>query len=350
MNNTRRGILPTFIWPIALVMATLALLLLAVPEPPRAEAPIPPQLYSSSFQLIATGNRLGTYYPVGNVLSKWINSQLGSEGVFKPIETNGSIDNVRLLTQGKVMLAMSESRIIQENLKENASSPLRLVWPLWNDVVHILRAPDRFEPGEKFPGRLNVFLGQINSSTRRTSLEIIEALDLYRRKTSAEIPIEAVLNSLANGNIGYATIQAGMPNRTVSDAVIFHDCTLVNLGDDEIEKILVKVATSQRVTIPAGFYGERQPEVHTIGLPNMLVANAETSEEAVGLVVENLVRGAAHLKHHHQAIGNIPVDPELALRIMQEVGVPIHPGTLAWLDKNTQTRHAASEPGGNVDE
>ena len=97
MNNNRRGILPSFVWPIALVMATLALLLLAVPEPPRAEAPIPPQLYSSSFQLIGTGNRLGTYYPVGNVLSKWINSQLGSEGVFKPIETNGSIDNVRLI-------------------------------------------------------------------------------------------------------------------------------------------------------------------------------------------------------------------------------------------------------------
>ncbi len=350
MNNKRRGILPTFIWPIALMMATLAIFLLAVPEPPRAEAPIPPQLYSSSFQLIATGNRLGTYYPVGEVLSRWINSQLGSEGVFKPIETNGSIDNVRLLMQGKVLLAMAESRIIKENLHENASSPLRLVWPLWNDVVHILRAPDRFEPGDSFPGRLNVFLGQINSSTRRTSLEIIDALGLYRRKTSAEIPIEAVLNSLANGNIGYATIQAGMPNRTVSDAVIFHDCTLISLGDAEIDKILEKIATSRRVVIPAGFYGERQSEIHTIGLPNMLVASADTSDEAVELVVDNMVKGAAHLKLHHQAIGNIPVDPELALRIMQEVGVPIHPGTLRWYEKKTNPGRPASGSGRYADE
>ncbi|NLF98342.1 MAG: TAXI family TRAP transporter solute-binding subunit [Candidatus Riflebacteria bacterium] len=350
MNNNRRGILPSFVWPIALVMATLALLLLAVPEPPRAEAPIPPQLYSSSFQLIGTGNRLGTYYPVGNVLSKWINSQLGSEGVFKPIETNGSIDNVRLIIQGKVMLAMAESRIIKENMAENASSPLRLVWPLWNDVVHILRAPERFDPGESFPGRLNVFLGQLNSSTRRTSLEIIDALGLYRRKTSAEIPIEAVLNSLANGSIGYATIQAGMPNRTVSDAVNFHGCSLISLSDAEIEKILQKVSTSRRVNIAAGFYGESQPEIHTVGLPNMLVASVETSDEAVGLIIDSIAKGASHLRLHHQAIGNIPVDPEVALKIMQEAGVPIHPGTLAWIEKNAKGRHAAVETGDAADE
>lgn len=349
MNNKRRGSLPTFIWPIALVMATLAILLLAVPEPPRAEAPVPPQLYSSSFQLIATGNRLGTYYPVGTILSTWINSQLGSEGVFKPVETNGSIDNVRLVTQGKAFLAMAESRIIKENLAENASSPLRLVWPLWNDVVHILRAPERFDPGDTFPGRLNVFLGQINSSTRRTSLEIIEAMGQYRRKTSVEIPPEAVLTSLANGNIGYATIQAGMPNRTVSDAVIFHECSLVSLSAEEIEKIVAKISTARHVTIPAGFYGDAQPEVQTIGLPNMLIASADTSDEAVEVVIDSMLKGAAHLKLHHQAFGNIPVDPELALRIMQEVGIAVHPGTLNWIAKNSAEKQA-SNGGTAVDE
>ena len=342
--------MPTFIWPIALVMATLALFLLAVPDPPRAEAPIPPQLYSSSFQLIGTGNRLGTYYPVGSILSKWINSQLGSEGVFKPVETNGSIDNVRLITQGKVLLGMAESRIIKETMLGNASSPLRLVWPLWNDVVHILRAPERFEPGESFPGRLNVFLGQLNSSTRRTSLEIIDALGLYRRRTSAEIPIEAVLNSLANGNIGYATIQAGVPNRTVSDALNLHGCSLISLSDTEIDKILQKVSTARRVSISAGFYGESQPEIQTVGLPNMLVASVETSDEAVGLILESIVKGSSHLKLHHQAIGNVPVDPETAMNIMQEAGVPIHPGTLIWLEKNAQGKQAASMAGGTANE
>ena len=343
MNNKRRGSLPTFIWPIALVMALLAILLLAVPEPPRAEAPVPPQLYSSSFQLIATGNRLGTYYPVGSILSKWINSQLGSEGVFKPVETNGSIDNVRLVTQGKAFLAMAESRIIKENLAENASSPLRLVWPLWNDVVHILRAPERFDPGDTFPGRSNVFLGQINSSTRRTSLEIIEAMGQYRRKTSVEIPPEAVLTSLANGHIGYAAIQAGMPNRTVSDAVLFHECSLVSLSAAEIEKVVAKVSTARPVTIPAGFYGDTQLEVQTIGLPNMLIASVDTSEEAVGLVIDSMLKGAAHLKLHHQAFGNIPVDPALALSIMQEVGVAVHPGTLNWIAKNSAAKQASSQ-------
>ena len=141
MLKRNSGNIPAFAWPCFLVLAIIAILLLSAPEPVReVEAPLPPQLYSSAYQLIGTGNRLGTYFPVGNILADWFNSHFDAEGgVFKAVETNGSVDNVRLLREGRIMLGMVESRIACETWAADASSSIRIVWPLWEDVVHLVK-------------------------------------------------------------------------------------------------------------------------------------------------------------------------------------------------------------------
>ncbi len=336
MQSRKSGYIPAFAWPFFLVLAIMALLLLSLPQQSEEiEAPLPPQLYSSSYQLIGTGNRLGTYYPVGAMLSDWFNSHFEERGgVFSAVETNGSVDNVRLLIQGRLMLGMTESRIVRESYQANASSPLRLIWPLWNDVVHLVRAPASFEPAREFPGRLRGFLGQKNSSTYRTSREILAALGAGEDFSSLDLSADRVLAAVSSGQVGFATIQAGMPNRTVSDALIFNDCSLISLDDRQINSILGKVATARLFSIPAGFYGDSQPAIQTIGLPNVLVTTEKTPAATVELLTDLLVKASSHLRMKHQAISAIPADPARGLAILQETGVPIHQGTLDWLKKN----------------
>ncbi len=345
MPSRRSGNMPAFAWPFFLLIAVIALLLLSAPEQQeKIEAPLPPQLYSSAYQLIGTGNRLGTYYPAGNVLADWFNSHLDENGgVFKAVETNGSIDNVRLLLQGRLMMGLVESRIAKETYEANASSSLRLIWPLWHDVVHLVKTPERFEPSTSFPGRLRGFLGQKNSSTFRTSREILAALDYSVAENGVEFSPDSVLNALATGKIGFATIQAGIPNRTVSDALIFHDCTLVNLSQQQIQKILSKVATARQYSLPAGFYGDSQPSIQTIGLPNVLVTTDKTPAETVELITDILARASTHLKMKHQVIAAIPNSPEKALAILEETGVPLHDGVRNWLAKHLPQHNTAQE-------
>ncbi|MDD3148541.1 MAG: TAXI family TRAP transporter solute-binding subunit, partial [Candidatus Riflebacteria bacterium] len=308
MPSKKSGNIPVFAWPLFLLLAVMAILLLSLPEPaPEIEAPLPPQLYSSSYQLIGTGNHLGTYFPVGGVLADWFNSHFQG-GVFKAIETNGSVDNVRLLIQGRLMLGMTESRIVKESFSSNASSPLRLIWPLWADVVHLVKAPSVLEPSSEFPGSLRGFLGQKNSSTYRTSREILSALGYDDGISNLELPPDRVLTAVSSGQVGFATIQAGMPNRTVSDALIFHDCKLVSLNQNQLQNILGKVSTARLYSIPAGFYGDTQPSIQTIGLPNVLVTTEKTPAATVELITDLLVKASSHLKMKHQAIAAIPAD------------------------------------------
>ncbi|HNX74543.1 MAG TPA: TAXI family TRAP transporter solute-binding subunit [Candidatus Rifleibacterium sp.] len=347
MQSGKSGNIPEFAWPLLLLLAIMALLLLSTPQSAEeVETPLPPHLYSSSFQLIGTGNRLGTYYPVGGILSDWFNSHCeASGGVFSAIETNGSVDNVRLLVQGRLMLGMTESRIVRESWQANASSPLRLVWPLWNDVVHLVKAPASFAPSREFPGHLRGFLGQKNSSTYRTSKEILDALGVSKDFSTLELPPDRVLTAVSTGQIGFATIQAGMPNRTVSDALIFNDCSLISLDDRQIMSVLAKVATARLFSIPAGFYGDSQPAIQTIGLPNVLITTDKTPAATIELLTDLLVKASSHLRMKHQAIAAIPADPARGLAILKETGVPIHQGTLDWLAKNLPASGTFQEGG-----
>ncbi|NCB40323.1 MAG: hypothetical protein EOM80_16310, partial [Erysipelotrichia bacterium] len=226
LKKSKMGAVPFFFWPVCLLASILALLMLSISEPDQqqVETPIPPQLYSSAFQLIGTGNRLGTYYPAGCILTDWFNSHFAEKGgILKAVETNGSIDNVRLLKEKRLLLGMAESRIVKETCLGEASSTLRLVWPLWNDVVHIVLPPVGNKPfDEEFPGNRRGFPGQKNSSTYRTSCEIFAAFGFAAHKISLNLQPDMVFDSLTKDEIGFATIQAGMPNRTVSDALIFH--------------------------------------------------------------------------------------------------------------------------------
>lgn len=328
------GSIPFFAWPIFIILAAIAILLLSVSERPiKVEAPVPPQLYSSSFQLLGTGNKLGTYYPVGHILADWFNSNLETgEEVFKAVETNGSIDNIQLLEEGKITFAIAESRIVQEAFHKSASSSLRVIWPLWPDVVQLVKAPglENVEISQLDYG----FLGQKKSSTYRTACEIFSTLGMNPEKMAINLSPEFVLREVASGKIKFAMIQAGIPNRTVSDAVIFHGCSLVKFPETTLQKLSEKVTTSWRFVIPAGYYGEKQEELETLGIPNVLVANVKTSSATVEFLTDLLSRSASSLKIRHQAIADIPGDAAEAEKVMAGIGVPMHPGTVNWLSKN----------------
>jgi len=338
MIKNRNGTIPFFVWPLLLLACVAALLMLATAAPEAVEAPpVPPQLYSSTYQLLGCGNRLGTYFPAGQALAEWFNDHLTTNqvkgGAFKAIETNGSVENVVLLNQKRILLGMAESRIVNEYKSGNATGPLRLVWPLWNDVVHLVASPDSARHKVAFPGEIRNYTGQTNSSTSRTSSEILKALGYTARHNSFDLPPEEVMPALISGQIGFATIQAGIPNKTVSDALSFHGCELFSLRDDQLEKILPRVASARRTVIPAGFYGDKQNETLTIGLPNMLVTNNDASPILIEKIVELLTGGQTYLRLKHQALSEVPVDIDTALEMMRDTGVEIHSGTMAFINK-----------------
>lgn len=337
LKNFKKGILPNFVWPLLILVLASSILLLSVSDEVEVTPrPVPPRLVSSKYHLLGTGNRLGTYYPVGHIIVDWINSRpVGQKEPFRTLETNGSIENISLLENGKIAFAMAENRIAIEAYEANEDSKVRIVWPLWPDVLHIIAAENvknnNLELLSNYPG----FLGESNSSTHRTSLEFLQALNITNKVDSIQMHPDRVFSALTSERIGFATVQAGKPNRTVSDALLFYRCSLVSIPENKLENILKNVYTSERFTIPEGYYGQQQPEILTIGIPNMLVASTDTDKELVYGFLRDLIPSIQSLSSRHNAINEITVCNQEAHKRMQSTQIPLHKGTLKFLKEIT---------------
>ncbi len=329
-----------FILPILLSIAIIASILYFLPAHDQIinikqlpiDTPVPPQLYSSSYQLIGTGNRLGTYYPLGKIFADYFNQNLpNSNYSFKVVETNGSVDNVNLIEDGSLLLGMAESRIASEVYKKNKeASKIRVVWPLWLDVVHVLKTPETYEDVNIFPGKFRGFMGQKDSSTLRTSQEILEALENPR--TNYLINNNEVIPSLATGKIGFAVIQAGMPNSTVADAILFNKCSIYSFSKEEIDKIVKNVSTSKHIAIPEKTYGSNQKEINTIAIPNILIANEDAPAELIESMVSLLIKNSSRLKLRYSTLESLPTTTSEVKKIFEELEIPLHEGVINYLN------------------
>ena len=333
--------IPTIFWPLLVIIIiawTTYFFMSNGVDLETVEIPKPPEMFSSSYLQIGTGNRLGTYFPAGKILASWLNEDLDKEAaVFRAVETNGSIENIKLLEEGRLTFAMAEGRIANESYKgqktDNKFEDLRIVWPLWPDVVQIITSSSISDSSIKGLRGTVGFVGQRNSSTSRTSREIFAAQGMNSFNMSAEIPPSAVLRSLNDGRISFATIQAGLPNSTVSNAVIFNNCSLISFSNAELDSLSKWVSTSIPFTIPAGYYGDSQQTVNTLGIPNGIFVKASLATETVEFFIDQLVAGAPALEIKHKAFGNIPLEPEAAFNLMQKIGIPLHAGTKNYLKR-----------------
>ena len=341
-NNNIKKIIWLLVF-ILIAVTTLSIISINEEEDEISEVPLPPNLYSSSHHVIGTGNTLGTYFAAGKLLEKWFNDNIDKKGgSFKAFQTNGSVDNIVLLQTKCIDFGMAEARIAKEAYASNPK--IRVVWPLWYDVVQLIKPPEDSMPNYVFPSEVKGFIGQNKSSTARTSKEIFEALNIAGDH-SVNIPIEEVVKKVGDGSIGFAMIQAGIPNRTVADSLIFYHCGLVSFEEKQIELICNKVSTSFKYTIPAGYYEENQPEIQTIAIPNVLVTTSDISPELVEYVTEMLIKGCSKLKRRFKAFETVPSDSDSILKILRDTGVPLHEGTRRWLDKNLDKLNK-SENGG----
>ena len=297
----------------------------------ETEILLPPNLYSSSQYIIGTGNKLGTYFPAGQILANWFNDNIeNKKGGFLAYQTNGSIDNITLLQKRLIQFGMAESRIAKEAYCMNNS--IRVVWPLWYDIVQIVKPPKEVMKDYVFPGSNVAFLGQKNSSTERTSKEILSALNI-KLKTNPNIQTDSVIDKLSYGKLGFAMIQAGIPNNTVSNAIVYYRCGLYSFSDEQLQLIRKNVSTYIDFKIPAGFYDDNQPEINTFALPNVMISTSDVPPELVELFVDLLINACTRLKNRFKAFETVPSDIHEVVKILENTNVPLHEGTKRWLEK-----------------
>lgn len=292
-------------------------------------------LPASAQQLsIATGGTGGVYYPIGGGFAEMINNHI--EGAQATAEVTGaSVENMGLIMRGDADLALVladtayqaytgtgdfESRQI-ENTRALAS-----VYP--NAVQLVTLAESDIHTIADLAGK-RVSVGAPGSGTELNARAVLEANGVsYEDFTPQRLNFNETADAIRDGDIDAGFWSVGPPTSSILNLAATRDIRLIGLSDEEIANAQEAVEVFAPYELAAGMYDGMDEAVQTIGIPNVLVVNADMDEELAYQLTQLLFENTDELIAVHPAANDTTVE-----FTMGSTPVPLHPGAIRYFEE-----------------
>jgi uncharacterized protein len=218
---------------------------------------------------IITGNKRGTYYQFGLNLAQLAKSRGIKLNVF---DSAGSVQNVLAVYKAPgTQLGIVQSDVLAfiakiqtDPFMKKVANRTRLVFPLYNEEIHLLAQPD-IKDFDDLAGK-TVAVGEEGSGTYLTARILLEMADVKPRDI-VPIGTDEALAQLKQGRIDAMFYVAGLPVKLFSEAVAPEDkLVLVPITNKSIQDFY------QSVQIPAKTYSWQDQEINTVAVKAVLVA------------------------------------------------------------------------------
>ncbi len=292
-------------------------------------------LPASAQQLsIATGGTGGVYYPIGGGFAEMINNHI--DGAQATAEVTGaSVENMGLIMRAAADLALVladtayqaytgtgdfDGRQI-ENTRALAS-----VYP--NAVQLVTLAESDIQSIADLAGK-RVSVGAPGSGTELNARALLEANGVnYEDFTPQRLNFNETADAIRDGDIDAGFWSVGPPTSSILNLAATRDIRLIGLSDEEIANAQEVEAVFAPYELAAGMYDGMDEAVQTIGIPNVLVVNADMDEELAYQLTQLLFENTDELIAVHPAANDTTVE-----FTMNSTPVPLHPGALRYFEE-----------------
>ncbi|MCH4810837.1 MULTISPECIES: TAXI family TRAP transporter solute-binding subunit [Vreelandella] len=292
-------------------------------------------LPASAQQLsIATGGTGGVYYPIGGGFAEMINNHI--EGAQATAEVTGaSVENMGLIMRGDADLALvladtayqafTGSGDFEGRQIENTRA-LASVYP--NAVQLVTLAESDIESIADLEGK-RVSVGAPGSGTELNARALLEANGIsYDDFTPQRLNFNETADAIRDGDIDAGFWSVGPPTSSILNLAATRDIRLIGLSDEEIANAQEEEAVFAPYELAAGMYDGMDEAVTTIGIPNVLVVNADMDEELAYQLTQLLFENTDELIAVHPAANDTTVE-----FTMNSTPVPLHPGALRYFEE-----------------
>lgn len=286
--------------------------------------------------IIATGGTSGTYYPLGGGMAQIFIDQAGINASAQT--TGASAENMRLLKNGEVDLAFTQSDIADYASKgtvmfetDGAIENIQAIASLYSETVQIIVAADSpIQSVEDLKG-MRVSVGAPGSGTEANAMQILEMYgmsfdDLGRVDRLA---FGESASFLQDGTLDAAFVTAGTPTAAVNELAATKGVRVIGMGDEQVSSIVEKYPYYTEEVIPAGTYAGFDQEVKTVAVKAQLVVRAELDEESVYNMTKALFENLTQLGNVHEKGTHISLETAL-----EGVSLELHPGAARYFNEN----------------
>lgn len=277
----------------------------------------------------------GAFYTVGSAICEVVNEhQDGTNWRVNAESTGGSMENIRLLTQGKLQFAMSNSSITYFAVRGEGDweqkHDVRAVMTLFPNVAMFVTTADSgIQTIADLRGK-RVFVGPEGAGFEYFVNPILQAhglsmADIEPRYGSQQSAVDL----LGDGAVSAAMIGGGVPNPALTQIAQSRPVLLIPFDDAAKEQLIAEYPFFEKATIPAGTYPGVDQEYHGLNVGSAhLITHASVDEQLVYDFVKRAYEHREQIVQRHRAAKDIT--PETVARAN---GTEFHPGAVRYFEE-----------------
>lgn len=259
---------------------------------------------------IATGSKSGVYFPIGEALAIILKKTFPNV-TLKVMETGGSVENLQLLRDGKVDMALVQNDIAYYAAEGEAMfngqkiTNVSGVATLFPEVVQIIA---RKETGIKtladMAGR-KIAVGNKDSGTYYNAQQLLTIAKVWEQIDHQYINAGDAMKEMQEGRIDGFIFTSGMPNPSIIELARKVEVVLVPVDPELVQKLVNAYSFYYPSTIEANQYPGQTEEISAVEINAILLAGSTLSENDQYLMTKHLFGQPNDLGQSHPRLSKM---------------------------------------------
>lgn len=282
---------------------------------------------------IGTAGTGGAYYPVGIAMAEILTAKLKTQATAQV--TGGAVENIRLIQDGSVKLAITTTASAYRGLKglPPFTKPSPRVMGLFSNLtLGVYQIAVREGSGIKTIQDLRgkrVSLGPQGGQAVELSDYAFRAAGFTINDVKATfLSYEESATMMADGNLDAVVIQAALPSPALRQLQSSNKrFEMISLPASVVEKVTADHPYYAAFTIPTSMYNT-SAEVRTLNGTNMAVVDRDLSEDVVYEILKALLADIEKIRASQPSARAFSAENAAAMPI------PLHPGAERYYREN----------------
>lgn len=285
------------------------------------------------FLSIGTAGTGGAYYPIGISIAEITREQFGTNASAQV--TGGAVENVSLLHEAEVDLAITQSPMAMAGL--NGTEPYQRK----NDNIATLF--DNISKGIFQIVTLNS--SGINSLADLKGKKVVlgpagggaltvinDILSVYGISTNdlkgVYVSYNEGITMLSDNNVDAVLIQSAAPASAVMElAASSNDFKILSIEKDKQEELISKFGYLKQIKLPKDMYGTPQ-DISTVYLTNMMIVRKDLDENFVYKLTKAIFENLEKVQASHPSAKGLSLESQGATP-----PIPLHPGAQRYFEE-----------------
>jgi TRAP transporter TAXI family solute receptor len=288
---------------------------------------------------IATGGTGGVYYPMGGGLAAVLSSKVPGMSATAEV-TGGSVDNLNLIGTGKPYIGFSmadaaKDAQVGEGKFAGKKVDLRTLLILYPNLMHVATVESTGIKSMKDLKGKRISTGAPGSATEVMAFRLLEAAGIDKDKDvkRERLSVAESVNAVKDRKIDAFFWVGGLPTAAVTDLANSPGMKIVMIDTtEEVPAMNKKYGNLYFPTvIPKATYSGMAKDNKVAAVANILVVNANMSNEEAYKIVKAVFDNKLDLVRTHQEYMNVSLENQKA----KSTPIEFHPGALKYFkEKN----------------